>query len=64
MPEETLITAARRAVRFFTIDMNKGGLITVDTEQAMDTLDKQVGLAIEEEKRKKGADIGGRDGLR
>ena len=42
MTEETLLSAARRVVRFFNIDMNKGGLITVDTQQAVETLDGEV----------------------
>lgn len=40
MPDETLLSAARRAVRFFMIDMGKGGLITPATEAAMQTLDR------------------------
>lgn len=47
MSEETLLTAARRVVRFFNIDMNKGALITSETEIAMLTLDKQVQDAVE-----------------
>jgi hypothetical protein len=42
MPQETLLTAARRAVRFFNIDMNAGGLISTDTQIAIDTLDKMI----------------------
>jgi hypothetical protein len=42
MSEETVVTAARRVVRFFNIDMNKGGLITEETQQAVETLDKMV----------------------
>lgn len=42
MSEETLLTAARRVVRFHNIDMNKGGLITTETQHAIETLDKQV----------------------
>lgn len=42
MSEETLLSAARRVVRFFNIDMNHGGLVSVDTQQAIDTLDKMV----------------------
>ena len=42
MTEETLLSAARRVVRFFNIDMNKGGLITVETQQAVETLDGEV----------------------
>lgn len=40
--EETLLTAARRAVRFFNIDQAHGGLLSRDTEMAMHTLDKEV----------------------
>jgi len=39
---ETLLSAARRAVRFFNIDMNKGGIITVETQIAMETLDRMI----------------------
>lgn len=42
MSEETLLTAARRACRYFAIDMNKGGLIAEETERAMSTLDRLV----------------------
>jgi len=42
MPRETLRSAARRAVRYFNIDMNAGGLLTQDTELAMLTLAKLV----------------------
>lgn len=42
MPEETLFTAARRAVRDFDIDMNKGGLMTEATQQSFATLNKMV----------------------
>jgi hypothetical protein len=42
MSEETLLTAARRVVRFMNIDMNAGGLVTVDTQAAVETLDAQV----------------------
>jgi hypothetical protein len=48
MADESLLTAARRVVRFFGIDMNKGGLITTETEVAMLTLDKQVQRAVQE----------------
>lgn len=40
--EETLFTAARRVVNYFNIDMNKGGLITEETQHAVETLDKMV----------------------
>ena len=52
MAEETLLSAARRVVRFFRIDMNKGGLITTETEQAFDTLDKMVRLEAAKEGEK------------
>lgn len=52
MPEETLFTAARRVVRDFNIDMNKGGIITVDTQKSVETLDKQVRLQTEKEQLK------------
>lgn len=46
MSDETLLTAARRVVRFFNIDMNgHGGMISIDTQKAMETLDKQVRAA-------------------
>jgi hypothetical protein len=49
--QETLLTAARRAVRFFNIDMNKGGIITPETQHAVETLDRMVHRAAEAEKR-------------
>ncbi|GGC90703.1 hypothetical protein [Chelatococcus reniformis] len=42
MSEETLLSAARRVVRFFSIDEAHGGLTSVETLQAVETLDKQV----------------------
>lgn len=42
MSEETLLSAARRVVRFFNIDMNKGGLMTPETQGAVETLDRMV----------------------
>ncbi len=43
MSEETLHTAARRALRCFRIDENRGGgLISIELTQAMATLDMQV----------------------
>lgn len=42
MSEETLLSAARRVVRFFNIDMNGGGLITVETQAAIEVLDSEV----------------------
>lgn len=49
--DETLFTAARRAVKFFNIDMNNGGLMTTDTEKAMHTLNLQVELTMVRLKR-------------
>jgi len=46
MPAETLLSAARRAVRFFQIDMNgHGGLMSVATQIVMDTLAREVEIA-------------------
>lgn len=59
MSEETLLSAARRVVRFFNIDMNKGGLITVDTQQAVETLDGEVRKEVA---RKNQQDTGNDDG--
>ncbi|KQO69502.1 hypothetical protein ASF22_02520 [Methylobacterium sp. Leaf87] len=42
MAEESLLTAARRIVRFIRIDDAHGGLLSTETVQAADTLDKQV----------------------
>ena len=43
MSEETLLTAASRVVRFFNIDNTSGGgLISVETSTAVETLDKMV----------------------
>lgn len=43
MSEETLLTAARRVVRFFNIDNTRGGgLISIETTTAVETLDKIV----------------------
>ena len=52
MSEETLLSAARRVVRFFNIDMNKGGLVTESTQIAVDTLDKMVRQEGQREKEK------------
>lgn len=56
MSEETLHTAARRVVRFFNIDMNKGGIIDVQTQQAIETLDKEVRKEAARLKQKEEAD--------
>lgn len=55
MPSETLLSAARRAVRFFNIDNTRGGgLISNETSSAMETLDRQ--WRLEEERQKKAED--------
>lgn len=52
MSEETLFTSARRVIRNFGIDMERGGLITPDTLWSMDQMRKQVER---EDKRQKEA---------
>ena len=43
MSAETLLSAARRVVRFTKIDETRGGgLISIDTVKAVQTLDEQV----------------------
>jgi hypothetical protein len=42
MAEETLLSAARRVLRYFRIDEAHGGLTSPDTLIAMDTLALQV----------------------
>lgn len=59
MSDETLLSAARRVVRFFNIDMNKGGLMTVETQSAIEQLDAQVRL--EEFRQKQQEQSGDRD---
>ena len=49
--DESLLTSARRVVRYFNIDMNKGGLVSEETQQAVETLDRMVRLEAEKEKR-------------
>lgn len=49
--EESLLTAARRVVRFFNIDAAHGGLISEQTQIAIDTLDRQVRIETEKQKR-------------
>lgn len=57
MAEETLLTAARRVVRFFNIDNTiGGGLISIETSQAVEALDKQVQLE-QQEKRMTRSDL-------
>ena len=49
--DETLFTAARRAVRDFNIDMASGGLIQPTTQHSIDTLSRMV--KAEEARRKR-----------
>lgn len=42
MSEETLLSAARRVARYFRIDQEHGGLVSVETIQAVEILDIQV----------------------
>lgn len=53
--DETLISAARRVVRFFNIDQAHGGLVSVDTLQAVHTLDVMVSRASDKEQSVSGA---------
>lgn len=52
MAAETLLTAARRVVRFMRIDLNKGGIVAIETQKAIETLDKMVLAETEAEKRR------------
>jgi hypothetical protein len=45
MSEETLLTAARRVVRFMNIDQAKGGFTTDPTFEALHTLRRQLAMA-------------------
>lgn len=50
MAEETLLTAARRVVRFFRIDNEThGGLISIETTAAVETLERQVQVEVHRE---------------
>ena len=49
--QETLFTAARRALRFFNIVMQHGGLVDREFEQAMSTLQRQVEAEQKKEKK-------------
>lgn len=40
--EETLFTAARRLVRDLNIDLNHGGIVTVDTQKSLHLLEVQI----------------------
>lgn len=43
MSDETLLTAARRVARFFRIDMTShGGLVSIETIQAVEVMDIQI----------------------
>lgn len=42
MAAETLLSAAGRALRNYNIDMGKGGILTVETQVAMETLMRMV----------------------
>lgn len=42
MAEETLLSAARRVARYFHIDQAHGGLVSVETIQAVEILDIQI----------------------
>lgn len=56
MSEETLLSAARRVVRFMNIDQNMhGGLIAVETQHAIETLDAQVRKTDERDRAAKAA---------
>ena len=55
MSEETILTAARRVVRYFNIDnMAGGGLISIDTTAAMECLQRMVEEEMEKEKKANG----------
>lgn len=58
--EESLLTAARRVVRFFNIDAMHGGLISEQTQIAIDTLDRQVRIETEKQRRAEEAKNDGR----
>lgn len=53
MSEESLLTASRRVCRFVRIDDAHGGLLSNETVQAVDTLDRQVRLATAREAQEK-----------
>lgn len=42
MSKETLFTAARRALRDFSIDSQRGGIITERTEKSFHTLRREI----------------------
>lgn len=57
MSEETVLTAARRALRYFRIDEAHGGLTSRDTLIAMDTLALQIEKESAREKERAPAGI-------
>lgn len=40
--EETLFTAARRLVRDLNIDLQKGGIVTTETQMSLHRLERQI----------------------
>ncbi len=50
MADETLLTASRRVVRFYGIDMRHGGLYSRNTEEAVHILNKMVLTAVARDK--------------
>jgi hypothetical protein len=50
MADETLLTAARRFVRFFDIDMSHGGIVSTDTQYARDLLSREIEREAKREK--------------
>lgn len=51
MAAETLLTASRRVVRFFNIDMQHGGLVSNETQRAIETLHIQVERAAKRDRQ-------------
>lgn len=58
MSEETLLSAARRVLRFWRIDEAHGGLTSRDTQIAMDTLTLQIEKETAREKERSAAVLG------
>lgn len=50
MADETLLSAARRVSRFFKIDEAHGGMTSIDTIQAVETMDKEIHKESERQK--------------
>ncbi len=57
MSEETLLTAARRVVRFIRIDEADGGLLSLESVKAAMTLSRQVDLETARLKREAPNDL-------